>query len=246
MDIKEENKNVLQKSVKFTEKFALNEVKIKANEQIGKIVKDYIRDYLYSKDIKGIDPYKIMLKTLPGKRFIIDCGKNIDILRRSYSLGLINLKDAEYIIKLTEKAQLPSIYSAIASLKRLIQKEKLEVSDEIVNVANNILENSGLYNIEGINPVKMNRTESKSIDNLMKEYTIMTSKLTDGKSEELEKLSTRSDEFGLIASIGSINVMAYQAYLNGFLTFKETDSIIQDTMKKLKEVGDKNKIIFAE
>lgn len=92
----------------------------------------------------------------------------------------------------------------------------------------------------------MNRTESKSIDNLMKEYTIMTSKLIDGKSEELEKLSTRSDEFGLIASIGSINVMAYQAYLNGFLTFKETDSIIQDTIKKLKEVGEKNKVIFAE
>lgn len=235
-----------KKSVKFTEKFALNEVKIKANEQIGKIVKYYIRDYLYSKDIKGRDLYKIMLKTLPGKRFIIDCGKNIDILRKSYSLGLINLKDAEYIIKLTEKAQLPSIYSAIVSLKRLIQKEKLEVSDEIVNVANNILEKSGLYNIEGINPVKMNRTESKSIDNLMKEYTIMTSKLTDGKSEELEKLSTGSDEFGLIASIGSINVMAYQAYLNGFLTFKETDSIIQDTMKKLKEVGEKNKVIFAK
>lgn len=187
-----------------------------------------------------------MLNTLPGKRFIIDCGKNIDILRRSYSLGLINLKDAEYIIKLTEKAQLPSIYSAIVSLKRLIQKEKLEVSDEIVNVANNILEKSRLYNIEGINPVKMNRTESKSIDNLMKEYTIMTSKLTDGKSEELEKLSTRSDEFGLIASIGSINVMAYQAYLNGFLTFKETDSIIQDTIKKLKEIGEKNKVIFAK
>lgn len=229
------------KSIKFTEKFAQKEVNIKAIEQPNKVIVDYMLDYMYLNNVKGLDPYKELLKTLPGKRFIIDCGKNINILRESYGKGLVNLKDVEYIINLLEKVQLSSIYSAIFSLKKLVNKDKINVSKEIINVVDNIVENSKLYDINSIKPIKLDRTESKYIDNLMLEHTKLMMELTGSNGQDTQPSSPRSMEYRLVVSIGSINVMAYQAYLNRYLTFKETHSIIQKTLKKLKEVGEKIK-----
>lgn len=161
------------KSVKFIEKFALNEANIKAIEQPCKIISKYLLNTLYLKNKPEVDYSFEQDMNLKG-RFYLDFGYFINSIRESYCNNIITLKDAESIIKLIEKVQKPSLYAEFRKLYKNADSEKADYYDKsIKHLLDNIINNFKLYEEENIKFRRLRKSEYDIIYNKVKEIELI-------------------------------------------------------------------------